>query len=140
MLDERRLQSMRQPPLGHLLVLLCFVSILAGGCSPVRQATDSQSTRMCLVADSPLAQLVQADDPAAFAAVHGQEYKDGFVSVQFRVVGGVDLSRYSLADVAQYRDLVEARVPLNRLCDLADADGVSRVMHLQRAISDVPAQ
>lgn len=138
MKDERRVQSMRQPSLGHLLVLLCSVSILAGGCSPVRQATDPQSTRMCLVADSALAQLVQADDPAAFAVVHGQEYKDGYVSVQFAVSGNVNLSRLSLRDVAQYRDLVEARVPLDRLCDLAGADGISRVMHLQHTTPDVP--
>jgi hypothetical protein len=92
---------------------------------------------MCLVADTALAQLVQADDPAAFAAVHGLEYTDGYVAVQFRVTGSVNLSRYSLRDVAQYRDLVEARIPLDRLCDLADADGISHVMHLQRAIPDV---
>lgn len=138
MRGERRLQSIRQPLLRQLLVLLCPVSILAAGCTPVRQTPDPQSTRMCLVADSALAQLVQADDPAAFAAVHGQEYKDGYVSVQFAVSGNVNLSRLSLRDVAQYRDLVEARVPLDRLCDLAGADGISRVMHLQHTTPDVP--
>jgi hypothetical protein len=138
MRDVQRLRSMKQASLGQLLVLLCFVSFLAGGCSPDRQITDRQPTRMCLVADSALAQLLQADDPPAFAAVHGLEYKDGYVAVQFWVTGSVNLSPYSLRDVAQYGDLVEARVPLDRLCDLAGAEGITRVMHLQRASPAVP--
>jgi len=87
--------------------------------------------RGCPGLDSRLAQLIEASDPAAFAASTGLIYGDeGRVAVIIELAdpnARPDADRYDLVVEASYANLVQAQAPLDGLCDLAADPAVTRV-------------
>ena len=102
---------------------LVLLLLLAACGRPAGEAPSPSPCRSSVPAV--LANLTQAADPAAYAAQHDLDYRDGRVAVQIAVRGdpeavvrGYDLDAQLFAD-PYYGPFLQARVPLDRLCALS---------------------
>lgn len=113
---------------GLWLVLL----LLLAGCG--RPPAESASDTPCRSSvQAVLSNLAQATDPAAYAAQHHLDYRDGRVTVQIAVRGDpeavarrYDLEAHLITD-HYYGPFLHARVPLDRLCPLSHDQRVGAI-------------
>jgi hypothetical protein len=87
----------------------------------------------CPRLESRLYQLVQAADPASFAAEAQLEYADGRVRVIVELVS-VDepMPAYGQIEEARYQGLVRAAISLDHLCALSNDPAVAAVRSTKR--------
>jgi hypothetical protein len=76
-----------------------------------------------------LIQLTQAVDAEPLAASLGLDYSSGVVLVVIELSGaeGPDPAMYQFVVEAEYANLLQARVPVQQLCPLANDPSVIRV-------------
>lgn len=120
----------------HWLCMLqvLFAVVLLGCGNPEGLLGDAAAAQPVATAVSPCAesprlssdlrQLLEAPDPAAFAAERGLAYQDDGVRVVVELAAGEtegDLALvYGLTVEARYRNLLQVWAPLASLCDLAN--------------------
>jgi hypothetical protein len=97
--------------------------------NPPVDATRPNPRPDCPRLDSMFRQVLEAPDPAAFAARRVPGYKDGRVEVSIRLsdAEGDLAQRYGLQVSARTPMLIEAYAPLPQLCDLSNDPRVKRV-------------
>ena len=119
---------------------LAALAILTSSCrfGQPPTAVVSATATGCPLTDSALQQLVAAPDPAAFAATAGLKYEGGRVRVEIRTADGDDnlASKYDLRVSARYQSLLEATVPVSRLCALASDNAVLQISRVHRTTTD----
>ena len=110
------------------------MTILASACAasdeqiPSAPQPDPTYGAACAKLDSQLYQLTQSADPAAFAANTLQEFRDGRVRVIVELSGTADPApSYDLVEEARYANQIQAMVPVDRLCALANDANVAAV-------------
>jgi hypothetical protein len=93
---------------------------------PVLERSAGQN---CPRLDTRLSQLAASPDPVAFAASARLTLGPSGVLAIVEIAGvdGLDPNAYGLTIEGQYANLLQARVPLDQLCDLATDPAVSRV-------------
>jgi hypothetical protein len=103
------------------LLSACVAS--SGETVPTRRDATS-----CPRLDSRLRQLVASDRPSEFARTNALDLARGGVRVIIEVSQGDDVpERYPLTIEARSGSQIQARVPVDRLCDLAAESSVLRV-------------
>lgn len=89
----------------------------------------------CAKLESQLAQLARAADPAAFAASAQLDLRNGAVLVVVELQSGASLDDLHGMTIEQRSgDLLQARVPVARLCELASDVKVRQVRRPAQAV------
>jgi hypothetical protein len=103
------------------LLSACVAS--TGETVPTQRAATS-----CPRLDSRLRQLAASDRPSEFARTNALDLTSGGVRVIIEVAQGNDVpARYAVTIDARSGSQIQARVPVDRLCDLAAESSVLRV-------------
>jgi hypothetical protein len=112
--------------------------VVLGSSISVTSAVGSASTTTL---DPTLEQLVEADDPAAYAETHGLAYRNGSVRVVIELGPNATVpDDYDIDIEQEYRGpqqtLVQAYVPLQQLRPLAADPAVDYVRPPERGVAD----
>ena len=93
-----------------------------------------RSSDPCGLLDDPLRQLYEADDPELFAQERGLWLTADGIGVEIRLASpetSLDLSRYYIAPRNQRGAIMEAFIPVEQLCNLAENEEVIRIAPLR---------
>lgn len=93
-----------------------------------------RSSDPCRRLDDPLRQLYEADDPELFAQERGLWLTADGIGVEIRLASpetSLDLSGYQIALRNQRAAIMEAFLPVEQLCNLAEDEEVMRIVPLR---------